>query len=433
METKRLGVLVLLVGLLIAAGLFTACSGDDDEGGGNGDLNREGESCTKTSDCENNLRCVDQKCVQDEESSDGDDSGADGDNTGTDGDIAGGDEPVDGEICEVTNNCASKQCYNGDVWCYDNCGELDHKDEDCGSDSCSGGECSGCQVTNNCASKQCYNGDVWCYDNCGELDYKDEDCGSDSCSGGECSGCQVTNNCASKQCYNGDVWCYDNCGELDHKDEDCGSDSCSGGECSGCQVTNNCASKQCYNGDVWCYDNCGELDHKDEDCGSDRCSSDSCQSSGEPWYDSASGLTWQNPPADNLVDWQDAIDYCNDLNLDGHSDWRLPSISELRSLIRGCPGTVTGGACGVTDSCTDDSCYDNAACNYCDANGFGNGPADGCYWPDSMEGSCQSYWSSSPSYDNYVWFVFFYSAHVGGTSSRVGNSDCYVRCVRDAP
>jgi len=42
MKTKRLGIVVLLTGLYVAAGLFTACGGDDD-GGGNGDLSREGE------------------------------------------------------------------------------------------------------------------------------------------------------------------------------------------------------------------------------------------------------------------------------------------------------------------------------------------------------------------------------------------------------
>jgi hypothetical protein len=33
--------------------------------------------------------------------------------------------------CQVTNTCANKQCNAGDVWCYDNCGNLNHLFDDC--------------------------------------------------------------------------------------------------------------------------------------------------------------------------------------------------------------------------------------------------------------------------------------------------------------
>ena len=38
--------------------------------------------------------------------------------------------------------------------------------------------------------------------------------------------------------------------------------------------------------------------------------------------------------------WQEAMDYCKTLELDGHSDWRLPSKTELLSIVdstRRCP------------------------------------------------------------------------------------------------
>jgi hypothetical protein len=134
------------------------------------------------------------------------------------------------------------------------------------------------------------------------------------------------------------------------------------------------------------------------------------------------GMQWQNPPAENSMPWQDAIDYCDNLSLDGHDDWRLPSISELRSLIKGCAATETGGSCGVDDGCLSyDTCWDDP-CSGCDA-------AGGCYWPDEMEGPCSWYWSSSPreDNDNYAWYVYFYDAsvHYG-----YDFNDHNVRCVR---
>ncbi len=106
-----------------------------------------------------------------------------------------------------------------------------------------------------------------------------------------------------------------------------------------------------------------------------------------------SNLIWQNPPAGSLMDWEDAKDYCINLSLDGYSDWRLPTISELRSLIRGCPYTETDGICRVTDEClsADPPCLDTDY-NRCE---YESGPADGCYWSEDMQGKCGNHWSSS--------------------------------------
>ena len=54
--------------------------------------------------------------------------------------------------------------------------------------------------------------------------------------------------------------------------------------------------------------------------------------------DSSTNLEWQDDYSDNnnsikQTSWQSAIDYCENLNLDGKSDWRLPNINELTSLV----------------------------------------------------------------------------------------------------
>ncbi len=47
------------------------------------------------------------------------------------------------------------------------------------------------------------------------------------------------------------------------------------------------------------------------------------------------GLIWQDDSDSNSIQetWLDAINYCDSLTVDGNSDWRLPNINELVSLI----------------------------------------------------------------------------------------------------
>ena len=143
--------------------------------------------------------------------------------------------------------------------------------------------------------------------------------------------------------------------------------------------------------------------------------------------DPSSGHMWENPPSGEIKSWSSAKSFCQSLNLGGYTDWELPTISELRSLIRGCPGTVTVGACDVTDSCLlSSSCWDEENCWSCSA---GAGPAEGCYWPDEMQGECSWYWSSSPveDVDDDAWLVNFDNGYVSNPS--VDNAK-HVRCVR---
>jgi serine/threonine protein kinase len=47
------------------------------------------------------------------------------------------------------------------------------------------------------------------------------------------------------------------------------------------------------------------------------------------WTDPATGLTWAKKDNGSNVGWQQATDYCHNLQLADHSDWRLPTIDEL--------------------------------------------------------------------------------------------------------
>jgi hypothetical protein len=49
--------------------------------------------------------------------------------------------------------------------------------------------------------------------------------------------------------------------------------------------------------------------------------------------DLATGLTWQRAPPPRSFAFEAALGYCTHLNLDGHQDWRLPSMPELMTLV----------------------------------------------------------------------------------------------------
>jgi hypothetical protein len=109
------------------------------------------------------------------------------------------------------------------------------------------------------------------------------------------------------------------------------------------------------------------------------------------WTDASTGVFWQVSPSNDYLTWTDAKTYCANLN-DGSGEWALPTVSELRSLLRGCAFTITGGVCGVTDECLDPTCW-NPQCAGC---GDLEGPAPGgAYWPSELTGPIGGYWSSS--------------------------------------
>ncbi len=150
---------------------------------------------------------------------------------------------------------------------------------------------------------------------------------------------------------------------------------------------------------------------------------------GDVWSDPSSGLMWQEPPAAEEMAWDRAVQYCDNLVLGGFDDWRLPTIGELRSFIRGCPDTMTGGLCGVTDRCLNGGCRTFG----CDGCGLGGGPGSrGCYWDPLVTGVCHFYWSSSSvsGSSSYAWFVAFNLGNVHAGDKVYGT---YVRCIRRGP
>ncbi|HPQ69438.1 MAG TPA: DUF1566 domain-containing protein [bacterium] len=154
------------------------------------------------------------------------------------------------------------------------------------------------------------------------------------------------------------------------------------------------------------------------------------------WTDKSTGLMWQTASLTEL-EWEEAVTFCADLDFEGHDDWRLPTIDELRTLIRGCHYTEPDGDCAASEQCNNiDACH-NEACEGCIS---GEGPNYGFYMPYEFNpycaGSdayiCSIFWSSTPvsgSNGEQHWGAWYTYADVAWDNS---DSENAVHCVREA-
>lgn len=76
-------------------------------------------------------------------------------------------------------------------------------------------------------------------------------------------------------------------------------------------------------------------------------------------------LKWSKEASDPMT-WKEASDYCSALTENNFSDWRLPNIDELRTLIQNCDKTRAGGSCKISENrqCLDEKCW-SEDCNGC--------------------------------------------------------------------
>ena len=142
------------------------------------------------------------------------------------------------------------------------------------------------------------------------------------------------------------------------------------------------------------------------------------------YKDTTSGLIWSEKSPENM-NLEDATGHCDDLNDAAYggftTDWRLPNISELRTLIQNCEGTVTGGACGVTYPVHLSYSDKNDACASCSSDSTGG---------HSKFGDTGWFWSSSilTGSSSSAWGVHFSTGTVGSAS--VTATSIALRCVR---
>ena len=131
-------------------------------------------------------------------------------------------------------------------------------------------------------------------------------------------------------------------------------------------------------------------------------------------------LIWSDR-SPNEMDWSSAEQYCENLTEGGFTDWRLPTISELKTTIQNCQSG--GSACRVSDSCLSyDSCWSRS----CSCDGQSN---NGGYYSKLGDTDGIDLWSSSTrsDYTDNAWEVDFLYGYVFDVNKYVNHS---VRCVR---
>lgn len=158
----------------------------------------------------------------------------------------------------------------------------------------------------------------------------------------------------------------------------------------------------------------------------------------KPWKDPETNLTWSSLRRyvydDSTVTFGDhrneAESYCENLSEGDFTDWRLPNIDELRTLIQDCPQTMSGGECGLTLACLKEDCR-NDACGGCSFEYYNKYSKLDCVYDHfaSYTSYCGDLLSSSrmPDAPHDSWKVSFSTASI---TRLIDESTVYVRCVR---
>ncbi len=138
-------------------------------------------------------------------------------------------------------------------------------------------------------------------------------------------------------------------------------------------------------------------------------------------------LQWSDRSS-NEMNWNSAVNYCQNLQESGYSDWRLPNVDELRTLIQNCPQTETGGQCKVSEKrgCLSFDCMRPDGSCYCAVR-----KNNGGYYSKLGDDSI-ALWSSSTGLDDWPTDTACYVGFTNGIVFIYEKSSLnYVRCVRD--
>ncbi len=365
-----------------------------------------------------------------------------------------------GIVCPDDSECTNREC-GPDPVCGFSCGDCD-EGETCNDH----GECITDTCVPDCTGRVC-GPDPVCGVSCGDCD-EGETCNDH----GECITDTCMPDCTGRVC-GPDPVCGFSCGDCD-EGETCNEegrciDLCEGVDCSGfdgpctegfcdpdtgecfsgninedeicddgdpCTLQGTCRDGLCDTEPVVCdepyedicissdtlrvYHSLGTCDpadgtctygYEDHICSTGFCSDGEC--SATIWTPVGS-LAWSTLQATSTNFDSGARAKCADMG------GRLPTISEMRTIITNCEYTQTGGECGITDDCLTLGCGSGTTCS-CDWH------TDGRY---SYFGDTESLWSYSSVDGDYTraWYVSFSNAYINDATK---GAVLHFRCVKD--
>jgi len=114
--------------------------------------------------------------------------------------------------------------------------------------------------------------------------------------------------------------------------------------------------------------------------------------------DTMTGLMWQQGDDPGMYTWDEALAQCEASTLAGYTDWRLPNVRELESLVDRTSSSILAGFCTI-----DTNFFPTCHSFY--------------YWSGSSFTGCHS----------YAWDVYFGNGHLDWHGKEAHD---YVRCVR---
>ena len=118
-----------------------------------------------------------------------------------------------------------------------------------------------------------------------------------------------------------------------------------------------------------------------------------------------------------------AVNYCKNLEEDGHKDWRLPNISELREMVQDCPKIEPNGECKIRKDNTSTKKWkmEQCACAF----------SENEYGAYSKFGDSQCLWSSTVAALSFSKIAYVFCPDGGLIAPVKKEQMMRVRCIRD--